>query len=88
MVIKIVSYFDIPGKFTPEEGNELTKDLRKAVNDYLMQTLQKGITGKLSTGKQISANILSEEAAKEKVLGGSKFPPIKSSPTEISFTRK
>lgn len=70
MVVKVTTYFDVPGKFTVEEGNEIVRDLRSIINKYLAQSPAKSFSSTLSTsGKKVQVNILSEEEAKRRVVG-------------------
>lgn len=72
MVTKVVLYFDVPGKFSLEEGNEIVRDLRLSIYKFIASTSVKSFSADLSSGKIIQISLITEEEAKERVNGGLK----------------
>jgi len=73
MVIKVVTYLNVEGKFSVEEGNELIRDCRIQINDFLINSFRKGTKATLSNHREVFVEFLTEAEAKKKVIGSAKI---------------
>lgn len=74
MIINVPVYLEFDGKFTPQEGRELTLYLRKTVNDYIRKSSGGYFNLEFPSGN-LKVIILSEEQAINRFGSGKKVTP-------------